>query len=154
MPVEPLSVPETLEVARARHPAIPSPAVKRLLDTMLAAQGHSATTGASGGFGFASRSTGGRDPGVRDFFKLCSRVDRLGMFDGEDCVGVGTGLGDEEEDGGWFCSEAQALPVVVESLDVFAGHLTSKVMDFFFLVFIFLGQRGCCHCVLPYADVG
>lgn len=28
----------------------------------------------------------------------------------------------------WFCSEAQALPVVVESLDVFAGHLTSKVI--------------------------
>lgn len=27
----------------------------------------------------------------------------------------------------WFCSEAQALPVVVESLDVFAAHLTSKV---------------------------
>lgn len=33
-------------------------------------------------------------------------------------------LNDED---GWFCSEAQALPVVVESLDVFAGHLTTKV---------------------------
>lgn len=51
------------------------------------------------------------------------------MFDVEDGVGVGIGLGEEEEEDGWFCSEAQALPVVVESLDVFAGHLTSKVMD-------------------------
>ena len=41
--------------------------------------------------------------------------------------------GEQYEDGhlegqdNWFCSEAQALPVVVESLDVFAAHLTSKV---------------------------
>lgn len=39
---------------------------------------------------------------------------------------------DEDDDhlhgmDGWFCSEAQAVPVVVESLDVFAGHLTTKV---------------------------
>lgn len=38
------------------------------------------------------------------------------------------GATEDVKDGGdWFCSEAQALPVVVESLDVFAGHLTSKV---------------------------
>lgn len=35
--------------------------------------------------------------------------------------------GDLEGHDDWFCSEAQALPVVVESLDVFAAHLTSKV---------------------------
>lgn len=34
---------------------------------------------------------------------------------------------DLEDQHDWFCSEAQALPVVVESLDVFAAHLTSKV---------------------------
>lgn len=34
---------------------------------------------------------------------------------------------DAQDKDNWFCSEAQALPVVVESLDVFAAHLTSKV---------------------------
>lgn len=54
------------------------------------------------------------------------------------------GLEDVEDDEHWFCSEAQALPVVVESLDVFAGHLTSKVIfvvafiyaDFYWCVFL------------------
>lgn len=124
-------------MARARYPDLPFPAVTRLLDTMLAAQGHS-STGARGGFGFASRATGGREPGVRDFLKLCARVDTLGIFHGED-GGVG-GDGGGEEDDGWFCSEAQALPVVAESLDVFAGHLTSKVGDFFFLFFSLLSS--------------
>lgn len=46
-----------------------------MLNTMVAAQ-----SGKSG-FGFASRSAAGREPGVRDFLKLCARVDALGVFD-------------------------------------------------------------------------
>lgn len=46
--------------------------------------------------------------------------------------GGGGDVGDDlRDDGGWFCSEGQALPVVEESLDVFAGHLTTKVSLFF-----------------------
>ncbi|CAM9924444.1 unnamed protein product, partial [Laminaria digitata] len=71
--VEPLSIPETLEVARQRYPGLPSPALKRLLHTMVVARGPTAG-GHRGGFGFASRSSAGREPGVRDFLKLCSRV--------------------------------------------------------------------------------
>ncbi|CAM9220817.1 unnamed protein product, partial [Ectocarpus sp. 13 AM-2016] len=140
VPVEPLSVSETLHVAKARYPGLPPPALKRMLSTMVAAK--SGKSG-GGGFGFASRSAAGREPGVRDFLKLCARVDTLGMFDrhNEDEVSMSNECGaqekdvgkdDAEDDGhlddedGWFCSEAQAFPVVVESLDVFAGHLTSK----------------------------
>ncbi|CAM9333744.1 unnamed protein product [Ectocarpus fasciculatus] len=136
VPVEPLSVSETLHVAKARYPGLPSPALKRMLNTMVAAQ-----SGKSGGgsFGSASRSAAGREPGVRDFLKLCARVDTLGVFERqkEDEVSrsnEGRRQAEDVEDdddhldveGGWFCSEAQALPVVVESLDVFAGHLTTK----------------------------
>lgn len=130
--VEPLSVTETLEVAEARHPGLPSPALKRLLHTIQAARGNAG--GERGGFGcrgFASRSSaGGREPGVRDFLKLCARVDALGVFDGVPEMMVEeeeVGVDNVAEDDGWFCSEAQALPVVVESLEVFAGHLTTKV---------------------------
>lgn len=80
VPVEPLSVPETLHVVKARYPKIPSPASKRLLSTMIAAKG---STGTGGGFGLASRSAAGREPGVRDLLKLCSRVEVLGVFDGQ-----------------------------------------------------------------------
>ncbi|CAM9195825.1 unnamed protein product, partial [Ectocarpus sp. 12 AP-2014] len=139
VPVEPLSVSETLHVAKARYPGLPPPALKRMLSTMVAAK--SGNSG-GGGFGFASRSAAGREPGVRDFLKLCARVDTLGVFDRHDedevsmsneCGPQGKDVGKEDEDDshlndedGWFCSEAQALPVVVESLDVFAGHLTTK----------------------------
>ncbi|CAN0109637.1 unnamed protein product, partial [Ectocarpus sp. 6 AP-2014] len=135
VPVEPLSVSETLRVAKARYPGLPPPALKRMLSTMVAAK--SGNSG-GGGFGLAIRSAAGREPGVRDFLKLCARVDTLGVFDrqNEDEVSMSNECGpqenDDEEDDhfndedGWFCSEAQALPVVVESLDVFAGHLTTK----------------------------
>ncbi|CAM9377533.1 unnamed protein product, partial [Scytosiphon promiscuus] len=106
---------------------------------MMAAQGgisnsnSNNTRGRGGGFGFASRSGAGREPGVRDFLKLCARVQTLGVFDGqEDELEVSMAAGDDGDDDelegedSWFCSEAQALPVVVESLEVFAGHLTSK----------------------------
>lgn len=100
---------------------------------MVVAKG-STSAGHRGGFGFASRSSAGREPGVRDYLKLCSRVEVLGVFDamgemdiGEGGGGVDGGGDDLRDDGGWFCSEAQALPAVVESLDVFAGHLTTKV---------------------------
>lgn len=36
-----------------------------------------------GGFGLASRSAAGREPGVRDFLKLCARVQTVGVFDGQ-----------------------------------------------------------------------
>lgn len=116
--MEALTAQETLEVAKVRYPGLPSPALKRLLETLMAAKinpGERRSTGS-----FASRSSGGREPGVRDFFKLCSRVYSSGVFEG-----VGEDSQESEE---WFCSEAQALPVVRESLDVFAGHLTTKVM--------------------------
>eukprot|EP00903_Cladosiphon_okamuranus_P014927 g13820.t2 len=125
--VEPLSVPETLHVAKSSYPGLPSPALKRLLRTMITARG---------GFGLPSRSGAGREPGVRDFLKLCARVETLGVFDGQG-EGELPMEGDAEDNDNaqdedlecqdkWFCSEAQALPVVVESLDVFAAHLTSK----------------------------
>lgn len=140
--VEPLSIPETLEVARKRYPDLPTPALKRLLHTMVVARGPTAS-GHRGGFGFASRSSAGREPGVRDFLKLCSRVEVLGVFDsvdemddGDDSVDGGDGGDDLRDVGGWFCSEGQALPAVVESLDVFAGHLTTKVRLFFLRVFL------------------
>ena len=137
--VEPLSIPETLEVARERYPGLPSPALKRLLHTTVVARCPTASDH-RGGFGFASRSSAGREPGVRDFLKLCSRVEVLGVFDatdemGEDGAGGGVGGDDLRDDGGWFCSEGQALPAVVESLDVFAGHLTTKVRALY-IVFI------------------
>lgn len=80
---------------------------------------------------------------MRDFLKLCARVERLSLLgDGE-----GTNddhprpmssvmeehheqVGDHDETAGedsWFCSEEQAVAVISESLDVFAGHLTTKV---------------------------
>lgn len=39
---------------------------------------------ARGGFGLASRSAAGREPGVRDFLKLCARVETLGVFHGQE----------------------------------------------------------------------
>lgn len=69
---------ETLHVAKARYPGLPPPALKRMLKTMVAAKGGNSGGGA---FGFASRSAAGREPGVRDFLKLCARVDTLGVFD-------------------------------------------------------------------------
>lgn len=56
-------------------------------------------------------------------------------------MGVDTIIDDgvqDIQDDEWFCSEAQALPVVVESLDVFAGHLTSKVRGDGHLPFLFV----------------
>lgn len=144
--VEPLSVSETLEVARARHPSLPCEVLRRLSDTMLLAGGFN-----HNGVGFAlSRSLsagGGRQTGVRDFFKLCARVERLGLFDISERMSgndqtvrrssprTDTGQDDNDVEGGsaseaWFCSEAQALPMMLESLDVFAGHLTTKVSYF------------------------
>lgn len=126
--VKPLSISETLEVARVRYPGLPPQVSKRLLDTMVTAKG-----GRVGGVSFSSsrKATGGREPGVRDFLKLCARVDRLGLFDSPDTqVSVSDVAGGEDGDGlerDWFCSEAQALPVIQECLDVFAGHRTTKV---------------------------
>lgn len=92
VPVEPLSISETLYVAKSRYPGLPSPALRRLLATMVTAKGGASGGGASGGggFGLASRSAAGREPGVRDFLKLCARVEALGVFDGQ-----GDGDGDE-----------------------------------------------------------
>ena len=139
--VEPLTKPETLQVARVRFPGLPSPALKRLLKTMIAAM---STNGVERSLtaGFASRSSGGREPGVRDFFKLCARVHASALFDdlGDNQQGGAKFAADpdvaEDFDGDaeWFCSEAQALPVVVESLDVLAGHLTSKVRKILFVL--------------------
>lgn len=122
--MEPLTAQETLEVANVRYPGLPSPALRRLLETMIAAKTNAGEQRSTGSF--ASRSSGGREPGVRDFFKLCLRVYSSGVFDG---VGEDSqnGVYDPLDGEGWFCSEAQALPVVRESLDVFAGHLTTKV---------------------------
>ena len=44
---------------------------------------------ALGGFGLASRSAVGREPGVRDFLKLGARVETLGVFDGRSRGGPG-----------------------------------------------------------------
>lgn len=119
---------------------------------MLLANGNRFCSG-GGGSGFASASgsrssygaSGGREPGVRDFLKLCARVEQLGLFDRDPLSSsvmppLETGPedidhamdvfdGTEEE---WFCSEAQAVPVIMESLEVFAAHLTTKVkgLDF------------------------
>lgn len=115
--MEPLTSQETLEVAKVRYPGLPSPALRRLLETLNAAKINPGDRRST--VSFASSSSGGREPGVRDFLKLCSRVHSSGVF--ED-------VGEENQvSEGWFCSEAQALPVVRESLDVFAGHLTTKV---------------------------
>lgn len=124
---------EILEVATARHPSLPTPALNRLLKTMVAAKGN--TGKERGGFGFLSRSSGGREPGVRDLLKLCARVETLGVFDEGHAENP---VGKSDEDGGgdaWFCSEAQASPVVEESIDVFAGHLTSRVGIFCIAVY-------------------
>lgn len=93
VPVEPLSVSETLHVAKARYPGLPPPALKRMLGTMVAAKS------GDGGFGFASRSAAGREPGVRDLLKLCARVDTLGVFDRRDEDEVKSEF---SAVGGWF----------------------------------------------------
>ena len=61
------------------------------------------------------------------------------MDDGDDDDDDGDGEDNLRDDGGWFCSEGQALPAMVESLDVFAGHLTTKVRLALFVVFFSIG---------------
>ncbi|CAM9499812.1 unnamed protein product, partial [Discosporangium mesarthrocarpum] len=140
--VEPLSLEEILEVGRARHPSLPPEIMRCMLDTLLLARNALGQGGtARGNYSSPCTRGGGREVGVRDFLKLCSRVDRLHVFDTTDVTdnsevggtgaGAGTGAGNQEGVGGkggqgYFWTEAQALSVAGEALDVFAGHLPAK----------------------------